>query len=63
MRWEYKVIDVKKARSFWTGKTDVTVLEHDLNTLGKVGWELVSVSGATGHHGSGGMVAVLKRSV
>jgi len=63
VKWEYKVIDVKKAQSFWTGKTDVSQLEQELNGLGKLGWELVSVARATAHHASGNTVAVLKRSV
>lgn len=40
MRWEYKTIKFKK-RTFW-GLLDEEQMQSKLNSLGAMGWELVS---------------------
>ncbi len=56
MRWEYKVIEVK--RKFLTGGIAPESFQAQLNELGREGWELVSVNQNQMHS----VVAVLKRS-
>lgn len=57
MRWEYKVIKYSK-RSFFSGTIDPEAFEVELNSYGREGWELVSVT----QNQMGIMVAVLKRT-
>jgi hypothetical protein len=57
MRWEYKVIKFSK-RSFFSGTIDPEAFETELNSLGREGWELVSVT----QNQMAIAVAVFKRS-
>jgi len=43
MRWEYKVIKYSK-RNFFSGTIDPEAFEAELNSYGREGWELVSVT-------------------
>jgi hypothetical protein len=43
MRWEYKTIEIGGA-SFWTGKVKTEDVDSELNTFGRDGWELVSIT-------------------
>ncbi len=61
MRWEYKTLKFKK-RSFFSGALNADELNQELNTLGRDGWELVSVCPAIFMGASHGLIAVLKRS-
>jgi pentose-5-phosphate-3-epimerase len=44
--WEYKVIVVETSTSRFIVKVDTSILEEELNALGRQGWELVAMSSA-----------------
>jgi hypothetical protein len=56
MRWEYKIIEVK--RKFLTGGISPEAFEEQLNGLGREGWELVEVNQSQINN----VMAILKRS-
>lgn len=56
-RWQYNVVDIKG--SAWTMKVDPGMLAAELNKLGQLGWELVSVRPLSG----GTSQIILKRPV
>jgi hypothetical protein len=58
MKWEYKLIKlpVKAVLNFGV---KIAETEHELNSLGKLGWELVNI---VGHHQSRLIVAILQRT-
>ncbi|MHC4745497.1 MAG: DUF4177 domain-containing protein [Planctomycetota bacterium] len=41
-KWEYKTVMIKATGWFAGGKVDADVLDRELNTLGREGWELAS---------------------
>ena len=59
-QWEYKTIDYKQT-SFFGGSVKLEPLEEQLNELGRIGWELVSVVSNRRGSGAPGLVLVLKR--
>jgi len=65
MKWEYKVIPVKTrihSKSIEGGNKPVMDdVQNDLNSLGKEGWELVSVQDVSLIDGRRFTVAYLKR--
>jgi hypothetical protein len=64
-QWEYKVIPIKtRIHSGTTNGTIKPVIEdvqNDLNSLGKEGWELVTVQDTTLQDGRRFTIAYLKR--
>ncbi len=64
-QWEYKVIPIKtRIHSSHTDGTIKPVIEdvqNDLNSLGKEGWELVTVQDTTLQDGRRFTIAYLKR--
>ena len=65
VNWEYKVIPVKTrihSRHLEGGHKPVMEdVQNDLNSLGKEGWELVSIQDVRLRDGRGFTVAYLKR--
>lgn len=59
-KWEYKVIEFK-ATGFIGGLIDLKVIQHELNKLGKKGWELSSAYTTTGTTSTRKVVYNLKR--
>ncbi len=63
MRWEYKV-NAFDSKSFLSGKFKWEEFEHQLNQLGRDGWELVNTLDTNSYHGSSAsVVALFKRAV
>jgi hypothetical protein len=66
-KWEYKVIPIKTrihSSHFEGGKKPVMEdVQKDLNSLGKEGWELVSVQDVSLQDGRRFTVAYLKRQM
>jgi hypothetical protein len=66
-KWEYKVIPIKtRIHSDHFGGANKPVMEdvqNDLNSLGKEGWELVSVQDVSLQDGRRFTVAYLKRQM
>lgn len=60
MRWEYTTLSFKK-RSFFSGAIDAEALTQQLDSLGREGWELVSVCPGSFFGAPVGLIAVLKR--
>lgn len=63
MQWEYKISTFKvSAKSFFTSDKDVHPVETQLNEMGRVGWELVSMElGGQQAWGGSHATAVFKR--
>ena len=64
IKFEYKVLDVP-AKGFWFGgKVDHQELSDKLNSLGKQGWEVVSMSNTNMYNNaSRSLIIILKRSL
>jgi hypothetical protein len=66
-KWEYKVIPIKTqihSNHFEGGKKPIMEgVQNDLNSLGKEGWELVSVQDVSLQDGRRFTVAYLKRQI
>lgn len=60
-KWEYKTLEIGDV-SFWSGKLKTEEFNKQLNILGQIGWELVSLT-PSGYTKMGtSLVAVLKRA-
>lgn len=59
-RWEYKSVSLK-CPGFFKSKLDNEDLEQLLNSLGKLGWELVHVVPLLGNGYTQSITAILKR--
>ncbi len=54
--WEYKVVELKGVGLGLNMEKNVAAFQEQLNQLGKLGWELVSLA-----EGMGNIIAYLKR--
>jgi hypothetical protein len=61
MRWEYKTFAFKKRR-FFSGSVNVEALSQELESLGRDGWELVSVCPNSFMGAPNGLIVALKRA-
>ncbi len=61
VQWEYKTLLIKPG-GFLGGKIDQSELDGSLESLGREGWELVTVLGASAYEGSSrNIVLIFKR--
>jgi hypothetical protein len=62
MRWEYKSISIKTG-GFLGGKVNHESLDHELNALGREGWEMVNAFDTNVAQGrTRDIVAIFKRN-
>jgi GTP-sensing pleiotropic transcriptional regulator CodY len=61
-KWEYKLIEFK-ASGFIGGLIDLKAIQHELNKLGKKGWELTAAYTTNGTGSTRKVVYNLKRAL
>ena len=61
--FEYKTVEIKSS-SKWTPKYDFTTINNQINELGKLGWELISVASVNvGYGQSQAFIYTFKRTI